>query len=158
MPLLEINQIRHICASVRLDESTATQVDKYAAVIHTSADDVVDKALNYVFSKDHDLRDFIKTPQAKQAASTLRDRKGASNGTAEEPAKKLAGVDGMIPHSIAWCCENGVSHRKNFDTPPLEGICRATFVARWPPLKTDHLQEHVAKELPRASRSVEVNQ
>jgi hypothetical protein len=121
MPLLEINQIRHICASVRLDESTATQVDKYAAFIHTSADAVVDKALNYVFSKDHDFQDFLKRPQAKQAASTLRVRKGPSNGTAEEPAKKLAGVEGMIPHSIAWWRENGASHRKNFEIPPLEG-------------------------------------
>jgi hypothetical protein len=76
MPLLEINQIRHISASVRLDESTAAQVDQYAAFIHASADDVVDKALNYVFSKDRDFQDFLKTPQAKQVVSTLRVRKG----------------------------------------------------------------------------------
>ena len=88
MPLLEINQIRHICASVRLDEITAVQVDQYAAFIHASADDVVDKALNYVFSKDRDFQDFLKTPQAKQVASTLRVRKGPTSGTAEEPAKK----------------------------------------------------------------------
>jgi len=37
MPLLEINQSRHICASVRLDEVTAAQVDQYAAFIHASA-------------------------------------------------------------------------------------------------------------------------
>jgi hypothetical protein len=89
MPLLEINQIRHISASVRLDESTAAQVDQYAAFIRASADDVVDKALNYVFSKDREFQDFLKTPQAKQVASALRVRKGSSNGTAEEPAKKL---------------------------------------------------------------------
>ncbi len=94
MPLLEINQIRHICASVRLDETTAAQVDQYAAFIRASADDVVDKALNYVFSKDRDFQDFLKTPQATQVASTLRVRKGPSNGSAEEPAKKLvAGVE-----------------------------------------------------------------
>ena len=94
MPLLEITQIRHISASVRLDESTAAQVDQYAAFIHASADDVVDKALNYVFSKDRDFQDFPKTPQAKQVASTLRLRKGPSNGAVEEPAKKfVAGVD-----------------------------------------------------------------
>ena len=94
MPLLEITQIRHISASVRLDESTAAQVDQYAAFIHASADDVVDKALNYVFSKDRDFQDFLKTPQAKQVVSTLRVRKGPSNGASEEPAKKLAaGVD-----------------------------------------------------------------
>ena len=49
MPLLEITQTRQISASVRLDGATATQVDQYAAFIHASTDDVVDKALNYVF-------------------------------------------------------------------------------------------------------------
>jgi len=94
MPLLEINQTRYISASVRLDESTAEQVDQYAAFVHASADDVVDKALNYVFSKDRDFQDFRKTPQAKQVASTLRVRKAPSNGAAEEPTKKLvAGVE-----------------------------------------------------------------
>ena len=92
MPLLEINQTRYISASVRLDESTAEQVDQYAAFVHASADDVVDKALNYVFSKDRDFQDFLKTPQAKQVASTLRVRKGPSKDAkrAEQPAKKLA--------------------------------------------------------------------
>jgi hypothetical protein len=92
MPLLEINQSRHICASVRLDEVTATQVDQYAAFIHASADDVVDQALNYVFSKDRDFQEFLKTPQAKQVATTLRVRKAPGNSA--EPAKKLvAGVE-----------------------------------------------------------------
>jgi hypothetical protein len=94
MPLLEINQIRHICASVRLDEVTAEQVDQYAAFIHASADDVVDKALNYVFSKDRDFQDFLKTPHAKQVSPALRVRKGPANGAAEQPARKLvAGVE-----------------------------------------------------------------
>ncbi len=71
------------------------QVDQYAAFIHASADDVVDKALNYVFSKDRDFQDFLKTPQAKQVASTLRVRKGPNRcDAAEQPAKKLvAGVE-----------------------------------------------------------------
>ena len=90
MPLLEINQTRYISASVRLDESTAEQVDQYAAFVHASADDVVDKALNYVFSKDRDFQDFLKTPQAKQVASTLRVRKGPSKDAPEQPARKLA--------------------------------------------------------------------
>jgi hypothetical protein len=71
MPLLEINQIHHISASVRLDESTAEPVDRYAAFVHASAGDVVDKALSYVFSKDRDFQDFLKTPQAKQVPSTF---------------------------------------------------------------------------------------
>jgi hypothetical protein len=96
MPLIEVNQIRHVSASIRLDEVTAAQVDQYAAFIHASADEVVDKALNYVFSKDRDFQDFLKTPQASHVASTLRVRKGPSNGAAEQPAKKLvAGVESM---------------------------------------------------------------
>jgi hypothetical protein len=91
MPLLEIDQTRHISASVRLDESTAEQVDQYAAFVHASADDVVDKALNYVFSKDRDFQDFLKTPQAEQVASRLRVRKAPRNGAAKEPTKKLVG-------------------------------------------------------------------
>jgi hypothetical protein len=94
MPLLEINQSRYISASVRLDESTAAQVDQYAAFIHASADDVVDKALNYVFSKDRDFQEFLKTPQANQVASTLRIRRGPNKDGMEHPEKKLvAGVE-----------------------------------------------------------------
>ena len=58
MQLLEINLSRYISASIRLDETTAEQVDQYAAFVHASADDVVDKALNYVFSKDRYSQDI----------------------------------------------------------------------------------------------------
>ena len=90
MPLLEITQSRQISASVRLDEATATQVDQYAAFIKATADDVVDKALNYVFAKDRDFQDFLKTPEAKQISSTLRVRKAPNSEAIEQPTKKAA--------------------------------------------------------------------
>ena len=90
MPLLEITQSRQISASVRLDEATATQVDQYAAFIKASADDVVDKALNYVFAKDRDFQDFLKTPEAKQISSTLRVRKAPGSEAIEQSTKKAA--------------------------------------------------------------------
>ena len=77
-------------------KSTAAQVDQYAAFIHASADDVVDKALNYVFAKDRDFQDFLKTPQAKQVASTLRVRKGPSNGAAEGACKEACSRGGVL--------------------------------------------------------------
>ena len=92
MPLLEITQSRQISASVRLDEATATQVDQYAAFIKASADDVVDKALNYVFAKDRDFQDFLKTPEAKQISATLRVRKAPGAEATEQPAKKVIAV------------------------------------------------------------------
>ena len=90
MPLLEVIQTRQVSASIRLTDSTATQVDQYAAFIHASADDVVEQALAYVFSKDRDFQDFLKTPQAKQASSTLRIRRAPTNDAVEAHAKKPA--------------------------------------------------------------------
>ena len=75
MPLLEVIQTKQMSASIRLTDATATQVDQYAAFIHAGADDVVEQALAYVFSKDRDFQDFLKTPQAGKVASTLRIRK-----------------------------------------------------------------------------------
>ena len=90
MPLLEVIQTRQVSASIKLTDSTATQVDQYAAFIHASADDVVEQALTYVFSKDRDFQDFLKTPQATQASSTLRIRRAPANDAAESPIKKPA--------------------------------------------------------------------
>jgi hypothetical protein len=90
MPLLEVIQTKQVSASIRLSDSIATQVDQYAAYIHASADDVVEKALTYVFAKDRDFQEFLKTPQAKQIVPTLRIRKVPAVEAAEPPAKKPA--------------------------------------------------------------------
>ena len=90
MPLLEVTQIRHISASIRLTDTTATQVDQYAAFIEASADDVIEQALTYVFSKDRDFQEFLKTSQANHVTPTLRIRKVPATDAAEPPAKKPA--------------------------------------------------------------------
>jgi hypothetical protein len=88
MPLLEVTQTRHLSASIRLTDTTASQVDQYAAFIRASADDVVEQALAYVFSKDRDFQEYLKTPEARQVSSTLRIRKVPTQEAAERPAKK----------------------------------------------------------------------
>ena len=88
MPLLEVVQTRQISASIRLTDSTATQVDQYAAFIRACADDVVEQALTYVFSKDRDFQDFLKTPEARKVASTLRIRKVAAAEASVTAAQK----------------------------------------------------------------------
>ena len=88
MPLLEVIQTRQISASIRLTDTTATQVDQYAAFIHACADDVVEQALTYVFSKDRDFQEFLKSPEARRITSTLRVRRTAANDAAEPPARK----------------------------------------------------------------------
>ncbi len=90
MPLLEVVQTRQISASIRLSDTTATQVDQYAAFIHACADEVVEQALTYVFAKDRDFQEFMKTPEARQVAATLRIRKAPAPESAEPSAKKPA--------------------------------------------------------------------
>jgi hypothetical protein len=90
MPLLEVIQTRQISASIRLTDTTATQVDQYAAFIRASADDVVEQALAYVFSKDRDFQDFLKSPEARQVASTLRIRRTPAPDATEPPVKRPA--------------------------------------------------------------------
>jgi uncharacterized protein (DUF952 family) len=72
MPLLEIIQTRQVSATIRVDETTAEQIDQYAAFLHASADEVVDKALAYVFAKDRDFQEFLRTPEAASVAQSLR--------------------------------------------------------------------------------------
>jgi hypothetical protein len=87
MPLLEVTQTRHISASIRLTDTTAMQVDQYAAFIHASADDVVEQALAYVFSKDRDFQEFLRTPEAQRIAPTLRIRRAPAPDAVEQPSK-----------------------------------------------------------------------
>ena len=88
MPLLEVVQTRHLSASIRLTDTTATQVDQYAAFIHASANDVVEQALAYVFSKDRDFQEYLKSPEAQKITPTLRVRRASANEVAEPPVKK----------------------------------------------------------------------
>ena len=90
MPLLEVIQTRHLSASIRLTDTTAAQVDQYAAFIHASADEVVEQALAYVFSKDRDFQVFLTSAEAQKITPTLRVRRLAASDAAEQPPRKPA--------------------------------------------------------------------
>ena len=104
MPLLEVTQTRHLSASIRLTDTTASQVDQYAAFIRASADDVVEQALAYVFSKDRDFQEYLKSPEAQRVTPTLRVRRASANDGAEASAKKpvsAASSASQTPASVA---------------------------------------------------------
>jgi hypothetical protein len=96
MPLIEINQSRPVSATIRLESATATLIDQYASFLHAPADDVVDKALNYVFSKDREFQEYLKTQKSSDVVPTLRVRRGG-NSEATEPSangrRPAAGVE-----------------------------------------------------------------
>jgi len=102
MPLLEVVQTRQLSASIRLTDTIATQVDQYATFIRASANDVVEQALAYVFSKDRDFQEFLKTPQAAHVTPTLRVRRATVPDAVEQANKRrAAGVESPVqPTSV----------------------------------------------------------
>jgi hypothetical protein len=88
MPLIEVTKGRYVSATIRLDSETANLIDQYAAFVHGSADDVVDKALNYVFAKDREFQDYLKSPLAAEAVPSLRVRRV---GAADVPERVNSG-------------------------------------------------------------------
>jgi hypothetical protein len=91
MPLLEVTQTRYVSASIRLTDTTAMQVDQYAAFIHASADEVMEQALAYVFAKDRDFQDFLRTSNAQRITPTLRIRRNPGSDAVEPAATKANG-------------------------------------------------------------------
>jgi len=91
MPLLEIAQTRrYVSAMIRLEETTAQRIDQYAAFMNGTADDVVDKALAYVFARDKDFQEFLQKPEAARVQSTLRVRRVGQNGSDSETTNGAA--------------------------------------------------------------------
>ncbi len=94
MPLIEVTQSRYVSATIRLDSATANLVDQYAAFVHGSADDVVDKALNYVFAKHREFQEYLKSPRPAKVVPSLRVRK-LGTGDGAEPAAKGFEIERM---------------------------------------------------------------
>ena len=91
MPLLEIAQTRRfVSAMIRIEDTTAQRIDQYAAFMKTTADEVIDKALAYVFAKDKDFQEFLESPQASRVQQSLRVRVASQNGSSAEPTNGSA--------------------------------------------------------------------
>ena len=101
MPLLEVVQTHYVSASIRLIDTTALQLDQYAAFIHATADEVIDQALAYVFSKDRDFQEFLRTPEAQRITPTLRVRRPSANEPAKLSRRKPVSVAQLASQTAA---------------------------------------------------------
>ena len=102
MPLLEVTQIHYVSASIRLTDTTASQLDQYAAFIHATADEVIDQALAYVFSKDRDFQGFLKSSEAQRITPTLRIRRPTASDAVEPAARKPVPAPSSPVHATAF--------------------------------------------------------
>ena len=74
MALLAIKVSKKVTIACTVEESTAVQIDRYAAFSQAPADDVVNSALEYVFSKDKDFLEYLAKNPDLSTPETLRVR------------------------------------------------------------------------------------
>src|ERR1039458_10046846 len=101
MPLLEIVPSKKVTATVSLEEPTSNLVNQYAAFTRVAADDVVNKALEYVFTKDKDFQKFIDSPNDAKPLHPLRIKRNGDSAPKGRPGRKPAvSVPAPIPASV----------------------------------------------------------
>ena len=101
MALFTVKTSRKVETQLKLEESTAKMLDRYAHFHKASADDVANQALEYIFGHDKDFQQYLSKHPDEEVASTLRIKKapgsakaaksaangnGSSNGTAAQSA------------------------------------------------------------------------
>jgi hypothetical protein len=88
MPLLEVQKLTHVTATIAIEQSLAASVDKYATFIHATADEVVNKALEYVFAKDKEFQKFLASDEAGAVAPSLHIRDSRNSARRSRTAGK----------------------------------------------------------------------
>lgn len=65
MPLFKVRTSKKVGTTIKLEESTTAMLDRYAQFHKSPADDVVNDALEYIFTKDRDFQqELSKNPEA----------------------------------------------------------------------------------------------
>ena len=95
MPLLNITESKKVTAIVTIEENTARQVDQYAAMTKGTADEVVQQALAYVFSKDKEFETYCRDHNDAKPKIALRLKKPAA--TTPAPVESRNGTKGHQP-------------------------------------------------------------
>lgn len=91
MPLLSPKVSKKIETTVRLEESTAKLVDRYAHFAKVPADEVVNEALEYIFTKDKDFQQHLTQHGDTEVPSSLKVKRIPPSVAARSGNKNGAG-------------------------------------------------------------------
>lgn len=95
MPLFSVKTSKKIETNIRLEESTAKMLDRYAHFHKGPADDVVNDALEYIFTKDKDFQQYLRSNADAEVPSSLRIKKvPPSVVAAKQAGRNGAAVNG----------------------------------------------------------------
>jgi hypothetical protein len=88
MALLEVIHIKRLTATFQIDEPLAHTLDKYAHHIHASADEVIGKALEFVFARDKDFQKWAASDAAASIPPSLRLKQPSPPRKASKAVRK----------------------------------------------------------------------
>lgn len=95
MALFTVKTSKKVETSLRLEESTAKMLDRYAHFHQGPADDVVNEALEYIFKRDRDFQQYLQqnpnqevtaSVRIKKAPGSAKPTKASTNGTGHQSA------------------------------------------------------------------------
>ena len=93
MALLTVKSSKKIDATLRLEESTAKMIDRYAAFLQVSADEVVDKGMEYIFTKDKDFQQHLTAEPNRTVPASLRIKKAPSTVVTPKKNAKTSALE-----------------------------------------------------------------
>ena len=91
MALFTVKTSRKVETSMRLEESTAKMLDRYAHFHKGSADDVVNESLEYIFRHDKDFQHYLTANSSEEVAASVRVKKTLSASKALKSAARSNG-------------------------------------------------------------------
>ncbi len=124
MPLFSVKTSKKIDTNIRLEESTAKMLDRYAHFHQGPADDVVNEALEYIFTKDKDFQQYLRSQPEAEVPSSYASRRFRP---ALRLPSKLAGTGRLrMAPDLNSSSENEQPFRSSPGVPVLPAQVRAT--------------------------------
>ena len=84
MALFTVKTSKKVETSMRLEESTAKMLDRYAHFHQGPADDVVNEALEYIFKRDKDFQQHLQQNPNQEVAASVRIKKAPGSAKAQK--------------------------------------------------------------------------
>ena len=79
MALFTVKTSKKVETSMRLEESTAKMLDRYAHFHQGPADEVVNEALEYIFKRDRDFQQYLQQNPNQEVTASVRIKKASGS-------------------------------------------------------------------------------
>jgi hypothetical protein len=91
MALFTVKTSKKVETNMRLEESTAKMLDRYAHFHQGPADDVVNEALEYIFKRDKDFQQYLQQNPNQEVAASVRIKKVPGSAKPSQPTTNGSG-------------------------------------------------------------------